>query len=747
MMSLRALTSQLLKDRMRKTTTTILLLIVATMPPLGEYMKAEEPLERNLSLYSAKGSNIDSAHVHCTLGYTFLEEKNFESARIEFKKALKFDRKWAAAYNGLGLCFRHGERTTQHAIEHFQKAVSLEPNYIEAHYNLGKTYYDYKEDKLARRSFKHLIELDSDYRHACYYLGMLEKRSAVYYRSILKKSKAQEAIRWFDRQIDYDPTHVDSYLECGELYYLMEEVPKAITWFQNLTTVERDNVWADLLLGWCHYHLRLYKEAAHYFDMALVSMSEDERRCYTEPILLLSKKEEEEYHTQPEHLEEDFWRKYWKMHDPTPITDINERLVEHYFRVSYSRRYFSEGQYPWDSRGEMYIRYGEPDFRAPNFKVYPTHIQQRLEILSEVSPAVSYNGPFTSSSSKIRKEVTAGINFPNETWIYFDLIEPLGAQFVFADQSFTGKYDIPASKGEFQPAIQAQRAASEEPEVYHHDYQAEPLDFPFDMADFKGNHGKSRLEFYYGIPLGEIQQLLTEDGGLTTIETSLAIFDKDWNTMGRNEEELSFSNEISDEEKGGLAIGIFQTEMLTGTYHYAIQAKDTDERKIGIYKNTVTVHDYTSSNLMTSDLQLADSITPATNTGKFVKKGLNVIPHPGRHFERSQPVYLYFEIYNLTKDEYGRTRFRTDYTLSSLKGKKDVVSKIITEVGDMIGMESRRGQITVSYENRGTIESEIGYTGIDMKDSPPGKYSLTVVVEDLNSKKRAEKSIDFELLK
>ena len=147
-----------------------------------------------------------------------------------------------------------------------------------------------------------------------------------------------------------------------------------------------------------------------------------------------------------------------------------------------------------------------------------------------------------------------------------------------------------------------------------------------------------------------------------------------------------------------------------------------------------------------SDLQLADFITPSANEGAFVKKGLRVIPHPGRQYKSSQPVYLYFEIYNLTMDEYGRTHFRTDYTVSSHKKKRAVFSRIIADVGEVVGRESRRGEITVSYENQGTHETDIGYTGIDMKDSSPGKYRLTVTVEDLINTENVERSIDFELV-
>ena len=50
--------------------------------------------------------------------------------------------------------------------------------------------------------------------------------------------------------------------------------------------------------------------------------------------------------------------------DLDPTTEVNERLQEHYQRVWMARQYFAGSAYPWDRRGEVYLRYGEPDYRS-----------------------------------------------------------------------------------------------------------------------------------------------------------------------------------------------------------------------------------------------------------------------------------------------------------------------------------------------------------------------------------------------
>ena len=77
------------------------------------------------------------------------------------------------------------ETSTQYAIENFQKAIRLNLNPIEARFNLGKIYYEYKENKLARRAFKQIIDLDTAYMDTYYFLGKIDKEEAIHYRSIV----------------------------------------------------------------------------------------------------------------------------------------------------------------------------------------------------------------------------------------------------------------------------------------------------------------------------------------------------------------------------------------------------------------------------------------------------------------------------------------------------------------------------------------------------------------------------------
>ncbi|NQT27440.1 HEAT repeat domain-containing protein [candidate division KSB1 bacterium] len=87
------------------------------------------------------------------------------------------------------------------------------------------------------------------------------------------------------------------------------------------------------------------------------------------------------YITLDDYDKKEWYRKYWKLQDPTPTTDDNEALDEFLRRIQFAEKRYGEtwnyrqfeylkDQYlrdgwpraPWDARGELYVKYGEPNY-------------------------------------------------------------------------------------------------------------------------------------------------------------------------------------------------------------------------------------------------------------------------------------------------------------------------------------------------------------------------------------------------
>ncbi len=96
---------------------------------------------------------------------------------------------------------------------------------------------------------------------------------------------------------------------------------------------------------------------------------------------ILSVDEFQEYSSYSGYDRSEWLRKYWKRRDPTPTTEENEAWLEFEKRVLEARAQFGQlwnakhlkylrdqhnragwPNAPWDARGELFIKYGEPDF-------------------------------------------------------------------------------------------------------------------------------------------------------------------------------------------------------------------------------------------------------------------------------------------------------------------------------------------------------------------------------------------------
>ena len=91
-------------------------------------------------------------------------------------------------------------------------------------------------------------------------------------------------------------------------------------------------------------------------------LPEEEQVLYRDFSLFTGTEEAENYEKTEELEQEKLWRDFFEMRDTIPLTPENERLIEHYARVTYARRAFGRGKFPWDRRGAIVIRYGLPDY-------------------------------------------------------------------------------------------------------------------------------------------------------------------------------------------------------------------------------------------------------------------------------------------------------------------------------------------------------------------------------------------------
>ena len=148
--------------------------------------------------------------------------------------------------------------------------------------------------------------------------------------------------------------------------------------------------------------------------------------------------------------------------------------------------------------------------------------------------------------------------------------------------------------------------------------------------------------------------------------------------------------------------------------------KDLEAPKLGGYKYTLPENSISKTGLAISDLLLAYKIEPAVEESKFIRHGLNVIPNPSRAFQKSEIVYLYYELYRLKLDE-KQTRYRVEQTASVLGGQGGFFSKIFGVFGG-----SKRQTVSIQAEHEGDKTEAFEYTAFDFSEFKSGDIELKI---------------------
>ncbi|MEE2754781.1 MAG: GWxTD domain-containing protein, partial [Candidatus Latescibacterota bacterium] len=136
------------------------------------------------------------------------------------------------------------------------------------------------------------------------------------------------------------------------------------------------------------YRSGRFNRSRELFDRFLGRIGKGEREIYEDLSPLLTDEYRTVYGDLDEEKRKKFTERFWLERDPDLTTEPNERHLEHLSRVWIARRDYSDLAFPWDRRGGVYVRYGEPDYRArsgwvpsllpPDVEAVKTSIYQQL---------------------------------------------------------------------------------------------------------------------------------------------------------------------------------------------------------------------------------------------------------------------------------------------------------------------------------------------------------------------------------
>ena len=721
-------------------------------------------------LNRALPTSADSTVLLARIGHLYLRLHLPDSAEAAFVRVLNTDPHQADAHLGLGRVFLEYRDEHKRARTHFNKAIQADSNRAENYAFLGKTHLALGKRKEAMAAANRALQIDPRHAPAHLLLARLyqqkgdTRRALAHYNHYLAQGQQEEALA----------------LEFA-LGFLTEKRYDIVTQLAaRMADAQRLPLLAQVLLG-----SRRFEAAMTLFEKYLATLDAREKAVYEDIALVGNAEEVAAYRGVSGEERDAFLKAFWIRKDPFGTTGGTQRRAEHYRRVWHARTFFGRYRYPFDRRGEVYIRYGEPDYRSswrePNASVpIPVQrVQEKLafQLYGRPGTTATYIGPVFPVRIGLRnvesnrpleeddgtlglrgfKPVTAGNDFssvPWEVWIYADIHN--GIEVVFTDEMHTRIFDfapVPSldhediyevdSRGsplrfqqlmnDYAPASQVAAAAAKNPERYDTS-DLEPLNFYYEALSFRGERGKTNLQINIGLPIDEVA-LPDDPDTAAVVERRIALVDARDREVKRLWEEVAVPIPIGLRGKSLLARDRIDILLPPGEYDFAVQMWRVNTNRLGNYREKVRLHDFSGDSLMISDLQLAQHI--AKIEGDTSSAQWRVTTSPSRTFFSGTPIFVYFEIYNLTRDAFGQTRYEVAFAVAPEKGRA---------LASQPKIRRRDGEvISVQYAQTGRDLWIADYVELDIDQVAPGRYRLIMTVKDRNSAQSAVREGVFRI--
>ncbi|SHN89230.1 tetratricopeptide repeat protein [bacterium endosymbiont of Bathymodiolus sp. 5 South] len=148
---------------------------------------------------------------YSNLGYSYAMEGNYKKAIDAFEKAIKIKPDYHVAYYNKGKNYRK-LKEYQNAIDAFEKAIKIKPDFHEAYYNKGAAYGELKKYQEAINAYKETIKIKPNFHVAYHGIGVAYNKKAIdakaYYnmgKIYHKLKKYKNAINAFEKAIKINP--------------------------------------------------------------------------------------------------------------------------------------------------------------------------------------------------------------------------------------------------------------------------------------------------------------------------------------------------------------------------------------------------------------------------------------------------------------------------------------------------------------------------------------------------------------
>ena len=573
------------------------------------------------------------------------------------------------------------------------RSIKQDPNYYLAYYHLGLL----KEEDVMR--YRYMIDP--------------EEGGIIYFYEFAKEDK-EKAVFYYNKVISITPDFPDVYYHLGMLYYEYNELFDMIDLLERAVKIIPKDKNCHLFLGFAYYQDEQYKRAEEQFKESMKYMTPEERHIFNSIESIITPEERMKLTTDLANYNHNA-AELWRSRDPLILTSINERKLEHYSRVAYANLRFSDfdrGVEGWNTdQGKVYIRFGKPE----------TMYRTRPEI-------------GTSGDGNPRNP----LNHSKEFWLYPDF------EYIFEDRFLQHRYEFAwgnTPENDYRNVFE--RMISVKPDYYDFIQKDNIIEIATDITKFKGAKSSTKVNLSYAIPHDSIHFVYQDNKWKSRLNQGIFLLNGNWKKIYESSKLIQFDEseqfKLCDES---YLLHQEEFENRPGQYQLIFEIHDLESKKHTSIRSEIDIKPFDNDELALSNIQMAFKIEQdSTSSYYYTRDDLKILPNPFYRFSTGEPVFIYYEIYNLKKNESGLTSYNVEYTISPDKSNINLIEKIFQR----LNLFKVSGEITTSYQIEGDSETEYQYRQIGLGSFSPGDYLLTLRITDLNANKTTNEKVQFKL--
>jgi GWxTD domain-containing protein len=624
----------------------------------------------------------------------------------QLERVTTLDGKFAQAFHELGRAY--SEQGTiagrDRAVLALERAIQLAPQNTNYRYTLAQLQLQRGARGWAQSEFRQIMKIDPLDARPYYHLALFKEEDMLHYRDLISPHEDAtiyfyeyadkdfaDAERLLRSAIGLDPQMAAAYYHLAGLYFDAQLYEKMAALLEK--AVERiSSTDLFLFLGLARQQLGKADEAMQAYQQALQLMPAADRAFFYSLQTVLAPDSFKVYEAAPDSLQARLQQHFWKAHDPLFLTEANERLLEHFGRIAYANLRYGvpEKNIPgWKTdRGQTLIRFGHP----------------RSRVRTRADLGTSATGRMTLNASK-------------EFWQYGDF------QMIFDDRFLNRNYSFAwGSVGEIDGKALFEEKIRRLPERYVFPHGGRQLELPHMIAQFRDtqNPDSTRLEIYFGIVDSSLY-----GAPQSSLRRGLFFFDENWNEVRHWREKRRLAHAASP-----YPIDRWPVSMKPGAYRLSLEVMDSTSGRSGAERERLAVENFSSAQLSMSSIVLAVADSSNPHLILYRENEVTLTPSLSQEFSAGQPIYVYYEIYNLTLDAKGQSHYRLEYVVEPVQEHPSFVSRAVVRLGKIFGLRRQSTVIGSSFEASGARQEERLYQSVEILGQPSGQYALTLRLSD-----------------